>query len=92
MCNEIDLTVCFEGIDLINDQITAEDGVPITPISAIGFVISNLPYGLDKNHNGELQITFHKCEKGIKSLQINGNTTIVGTEFVGGRPQRPIAR
>jgi len=84
---KIELTVKFAGIDLVNDIITAIDGVTIlggqTPIQ---FVVDRPDYEILTEFDGSKVIVFHQEQAEAKTLEINGVTVIPATEFVGGRP------
>lgn len=84
---KINLIVKFAGIDLVNDTITAVDGVSIiNGVSPIGLVVPRPDYEILTEFDGSKVIVFHQSVAELKTLEINGATLIAATEFVGGRP------
>lgn len=85
---KVDITVKFEGIDLVNDVITAVNGVNLVQgESPILFVLTRPDYQiLTDLIDGAKRLTLEVSEVGLYTIEINGTNIIPASEFVGGRP------
>ncbi len=85
---KVDLTVKFDGIDLVNDVITAVDGVNLAQSEMpLNFVLSRPDYQLLTDLiDGAKRLTLEVSEVGLYTIEVNGNNIIPASEFVGGRP------
>jgi hypothetical protein len=88
------MKVAFIDIDILNEQIIAENGQPINQMPVFTFAAITAGYGIDSDINGTKCITLEKCcPLTPRTITVTNGVTIrviSNVEFIGGRP--PVVR